>query len=76
MPPVVRATDTRAYPVYVASEAFCAPAAVGSAVCRAQNKFVSGDDAALSAILAIAVALKISFSSALLRKLLLPIFSP
>jgi hypothetical protein len=37
------------------------PVSPGSAVCKATNRLVSGDDAALSARLAIAVALKISF---------------
>lgn len=57
-----RATATRAYDVYAHSFVSCVPASPGSPVCSDTYKFVSGPDAALSAMFVIAVAVKISFS--------------
>jgi hypothetical protein len=67
----VRATATRAYPVYAHSLVFCAPASPGSAVCRLTYRLVSGEDAALSAMLAIGVALKIKARKSVSKRIAL-----
>jgi hypothetical protein len=68
-PPVVRATDPRAYDGYAASFVVWLPPAPGLAVCKLTPSAVNGEVPSC-ARLAIAVALKISFKRSLLTLLL------
>jgi hypothetical protein len=54
-PEDVRATATRAYPVYAASEAVCEPPTVGLAVWSAMYRLVLGEVVALVAMPVMAV---------------------